>query len=83
LLAQERGDSHEALSRLHLARQLWTSIESRLNATRLRLLIAALQLELKDLRGAATEVRAASTAAEELGSEKLLQKCRALQRRLE
>jgi DNA-binding winged helix-turn-helix (wHTH) protein len=83
LLAQEHGDSHEALRHLHLARQLWTSVDSRLNATRLRLQIAALQLELKDLRGAATEIRAASTAGEELGSEKLLQKCRGLQRRLE
>jgi DNA-binding winged helix-turn-helix (wHTH) protein/tetratricopeptide (TPR) repeat protein len=83
LLAQADGDSHEALRHLHLARQLWSSVESRLNATRLRLQIAALQLELKDLRGAATEIRAASATAEELGSEKLHQKCRVLQRRLE
>jgi DNA-binding winged helix-turn-helix (wHTH) protein/tetratricopeptide (TPR) repeat protein len=82
LLAHQRGDPHEALRRLHLARQLWTSIESRLNATRLRVQIAALQLELGDMPGAATEIRAALAAAEELGSGKLRQKCQAIQRRL-
>jgi len=83
VLAHERRDAHEALRRLHLARQLWTSIDSRLNATRLRLQIAALQLELGDSRGAGTEVRAALAAAEELGSAKLVQKCQAMQHRLE
>lgn len=83
ILAHERRDPHGALRHLHLARQLWTSIDSRLNATRLRLQIAALQLDLGDSRGAATEVRAALAAAEELGSEKLVQKCRVMQHRLE
>lgn len=83
ILAHERRDAHEALRRLHLARQLWTSIDSRPNATRLRLQIAALQLELGDSRGAATEIRAALAAAEELGSVKLVQKCQAMQHRLE
>ena len=83
ILAHERRDAHEALRRLHLARQLWTSIDSRPNATRLRLQIAALQLELGDSRGAATEIRAALAAAEELGSQKLVQKCQAMQHRLE
>jgi DNA-binding winged helix-turn-helix (wHTH) protein len=83
LLARDRGDPNEAQRRLHLARQLWTSIDSRLNAARLRLQIAALQLDLGDRSGAATEIRAAFAAAEELGSEKLRQQCRALQRKLE
>jgi hypothetical protein len=77
------GNSNEALRRLHLARQLWTSIGSRLNAARLRLQIATLQLDLGDRRGAATEVRAACTAAKELDSDKLKRECGALQRRLE
>jgi DNA-binding winged helix-turn-helix (wHTH) protein len=83
ILAHERRDPHAALRHLHLARQLWTSIDSRLNATRLRLQIAALQLELGDPRGAATEIRAALAAAEELGSQKFVQKCRVIQGRLE
>src|SRR4029450_2567499 len=82
LLAQKRGDSNEALRRLHLARQWWTSMDSRLNAARLRLQIAALQLELGDRIGASAEIRAALAAAEELDSEKMRQQCRALQRRL-
>ena len=36
----------EALRHLHLARQLWTSIDCRLNAARLRLQIAELQLDM-------------------------------------
>jgi tetratricopeptide (TPR) repeat protein len=82
-LVRQRGDSNEALRRLHLARQLWTSIDSRLNAARLRLQIAALQLDLGDRSGAATEIRAALAAANELESEKLIQQCRALQQRVE
>ena len=82
VLARKRGDGDEALRRLHLARQLWTSIDSRLNAAKLRLQIADLQLELGDKNGAATEMRVALAAAEELDSEKLRQQCRALQDRL-
>jgi len=81
-LAKARGDSQEALRRLHLARQLWTSIDSRLHAARLRLQIAALQLELGDRSGAATEMRAACAAADELDSDKLKRECGALQLRL-
>jgi DNA-binding winged helix-turn-helix (wHTH) protein len=82
VLARKRGDLEEALRRLYLARQLWTSIDSRLHAARLRLQIAELQLDLDDYRGAATETRAACAAAEELASEKLRAACRALERRL-
>lgn len=82
VLARKRGDGDEALRRLHLARQLWTSIDSRLNAAKLRLQIADLQLELGDRSGAATEVRAALAAANELGSEKLKRQCAALQGRI-
>jgi DNA-binding winged helix-turn-helix (wHTH) protein len=83
LLARERGESNDALRHLHLARQLWTSIDSRLNAARLRLQVAALQLDLGDRSGAATEIRAAFAAAEELDSEKIRKQCRALQSRLD
>jgi DNA-binding winged helix-turn-helix (wHTH) protein len=83
LLALQRRDENEALRRLHLARQLWTSINSRINAARLRLQIASLQLDLGDRIGAAAERRAAYAAAEELDSEKLRRDCQALERRLQ
>lgn len=83
LIFLKRGDSNEALRRLHLARQLWTSIDSRINAARLRLQIASLQLDLGDRPGATTEMRAAAAAAQELDSDKLKEACRALQARLE
>lgn len=83
LLAKgQRGDANEALRHMHLARQLWTSIDSRLNATRLRLEIATLQLELGETTGAAAEIRAASAAANELGSDKLRKRSTTLQQRL-
>jgi hypothetical protein len=83
LLARRRnGDANEALRHMHLARQLWTSVESRLNATRLRLEIAALQLELGEVAGAAAEIRAASAVASELGSDKLTKRAAALRQRL-
>ena len=81
LIARARGEPNEALRRLHLARQLWTSIDSRLNAARLRLQIAALQFDMGDESGALSEIRAASATAEELESDKLRQQCLALQRR--
>ena len=83
VLARKRGAGDEALRRLHLARQLWTSIDSRFHAARLRLQIAALQAEAGDARGAATELRAACASADELESRKLRAKCDALQRRLD
>lgn len=82
-LAAARGEPDEALRRLHLARQLWTSIDSRFHAARLRLEIAAAQADGGDVRGAAAELRAARTSADELGSRKLQTKCEALQRRLD
>jgi tetratricopeptide (TPR) repeat protein len=71
LLARRDGQPEEALRHYHLARQLWTSIDSRPHAARLRLAIAALQIEIGDWRGATTEVRAAATAANDLGSDRL------------
>jgi hypothetical protein len=83
LLARyRRNDAGEALRHMHLARQLWTSVESRLNATRLRLDIAALQMDIGDADGAATELRAAAAVASELGSDKLRDRATILQRRL-
>ena len=82
LLAQKRGNASEALRHLYLARQLWTSVESRLHAARLRLQIADIQLELGDQRSATAELRSAMAAADELGSEMLRRQGRELQRRL-
>ena len=82
LLARKRGNASEALRHLYLARQLWTSVESRLHAARLRLQIAEVQLELGDQRSAAAELRAAMAAADELGSGMLRRQGRELQRRL-
>lgn len=82
LLAKQRGQLALALNHLHLARQLWTSIDSPIHATRIRLLIAELQISTGDTRGAANEVRAAYTASQALGSAKLLQSCRNLQDKL-
>jgi DNA-binding winged helix-turn-helix (wHTH) protein len=82
LLARNRGDGSEALRYLYLAQQLWMSVESRMHASRLRLQIADVQLELGDRRSAAAEIRAAMVAADELGSEMLRRQGQELQRRL-
>jgi ATP/maltotriose-dependent transcriptional regulator MalT len=82
LLARARGDTDEALRRLHLARQLCTSIDCRLNAARLRLVLAEWMLEKGDRSGATTELRAAAMSAAELDSGRLKQRCDALQNRL-
>ena len=55
-------------------------MESR-HATRLRLEIAALQLEIGEV-GAAAEIGAASAVSNELGSDKLKKRATALQQRL-
>lgn len=81
LLALKRNNASEGLRHLHLARQLWTSVNCRLHDARLRLQIANLQLGLGDQRSAAAEVRAVMAAADELGSEKLRRRCQDLQLR--
>lgn len=81
-LAHVRGDGREALRHLQLARQLWTSVESRPNAARLRLEIAALQAEQGDRNGAIVEVNAALVAAAELQSHRLERKGRMIQQQL-
>jgi tetratricopeptide (TPR) repeat protein len=79
VLAHARGDYEAALRHLHLARQLWSSIEGRVQSVRLRLRIAKLQLEREDVRGASAEAHAAQLIAGELGSHKLQADCTALQ----
>jgi tetratricopeptide (TPR) repeat protein len=79
ILAREQGDFREALQHFHRARQLWTEIGSRLNATRLHLRIAEAQLTLGDKTGAASEARIALKVATELKSTKLMKQCRQLQ----
>jgi DNA-binding winged helix-turn-helix (wHTH) protein len=81
-LARHRGEASTALRHLQLARQLWTSIDSRLNAARLRVQIATVQVELGDHNGAAVELRAALAASEQLESRKLAAQCRQLQGKL-
>lgn len=83
VLAQARQDFEAAVRHLHLARQLWSSIEGRVQAVRLRLRIAQLQLEGGDIRGAAAEIHAAQLTANELGSPKLTANCAALQSELD
>ena len=79
VLAKRSGAPAEALRRLHLARQLWTSIELRLHATRLRIAICDLQLELGQKTSAMSELRAACVASKELEFEKLLRACHSLE----
>ncbi|WP_314949473.1 winged helix-turn-helix domain-containing protein [Bradyrhizobium cosmicum] len=83
VLAHVSGDHETALRHLHLARQLWSSIEARVQAVRLRLRIAKLQLERDDVRGASAEIHAAQLMTGELGSHKLQADCTALQRELD
>ncbi|MBR0718895.1 winged helix-turn-helix domain-containing protein [Bradyrhizobium liaoningense] len=82
VLAHTRGDYDAALRHLHLARQLWSSIEGRVQVVRLRLRIAKLQLERDDIRGASAELHAAQLITRDLGSHKLQANCTALQREI-
>lgn len=80
VLALSRQDCRTAIQHLHLARQLWSSIDGRVQVVRLRLGIAKLQLERLDIHGAMSEVHAAELVASELGSPKLQSQCDALRR---
>ena len=80
VLALSRQDFRTAIQHLHLARQLWSSIDGRVQVVRLRLGIAKLQLERLDIHGAMSEVHAAELVASELGSPKLQSQCDALRR---
>lgn len=80
VLALSRQDYRTAIQHLHLARQLWSSIDGRVQVVRLRLGIAKLQLERMDIHGATSEVHAAELVANELGSPKLRAQCDALRR---
>ena len=82
VLALAQLDGDQALRHLHLARQLWSSIDSRATAARLRLEIARLQLSVSDTRGAMTELRAARLVADALGSHKLQNACNKLHDRI-
>jgi tetratricopeptide (TPR) repeat protein len=82
LLAYTRGEVSQAMDHLQLARQLWTSIGARIDAARIRIIIANRLVDLGDFRGANTEVRAACAAAELLSSDKLRRQCRTLKSHL-
>ncbi|UWU71242.1 winged helix-turn-helix domain-containing protein [Bradyrhizobium sp. NC92] len=83
VLADARDEYESALRHLHLARQLWSSIDGRVQAVRLRLRIAKLQLAHDDVRGASAEIHAAQLAAGELGSRKFEAACAALRREVD
>ncbi|WP_025034841.1 winged helix-turn-helix domain-containing protein [Bradyrhizobium sp. DOA9] len=83
VLADLRDDYDSALRHLHLARQLWSSIDGRVQAVRLRLRIAKLQLAHDDVRGASAEIHAAQLVAGELGSRKFEAACAALRREID
>ncbi|WP_027571171.1 winged helix-turn-helix domain-containing protein [Bradyrhizobium sp. WSM1743] len=83
VLADVRDDYDSALRHLHLARQLWSSIDGRVQAVRLRLRIATLQLAHDDVRGASAEIHAAQLVAVELGSRKFEAECAALRREVD
>ncbi|MDD1518123.1 MULTISPECIES: winged helix-turn-helix domain-containing protein [Bradyrhizobium] len=83
VLANVRDEYDSALRHLHLARQLWSSIDGRVQAVRLRLRIAKLQLAHDDVRGASAEIHAAQLAAGELGSRKFEAACAALRREVD
>ncbi|TWB92122.1 DNA-binding winged helix-turn-helix (wHTH) protein [Bradyrhizobium macuxiense] len=83
ILALARQDHEAAMRHLHLARQLWSSIEGRVQVVRLRLQISRLQLERGDVCGATAEVHAARLLATELGSPKRVAECVALQQQIE
>ena len=68
VLARAAGDGEVALRHLYLARQLWTSIDSRYHAARVRLDIAAEFLAQGDAGGAATELRSAQATIEEISA---------------
>ncbi len=72
------SDPKKALDYFHLSRQLWTSVDSHINATRVRLQLAELQLRLGDKTGAVHEIRAAMAAANEHGAKRLLKQASAL-----
>jgi DNA-binding winged helix-turn-helix (wHTH) protein len=79
VLAQSRQDYEATLRHLHLARQLWSSVDGRVQAARLRIQIAKLQLAHDDMRGAVAEVNAVKLITDGLGSHKLTAQCVSLQ----
>lgn len=83
ILALAGQDRSTAMRHLHLARQLWSSVEGKYQAVRLRLQIARFQLEDGDVRGALAEAQAARSVATEMGSHKLQARCAALERNIE
>jgi DNA-binding winged helix-turn-helix (wHTH) protein len=80
ILALGEQDRAAAMRHLHLARQLWSSVEGKYQSVRLRLQIARLQMQSGDVRGARAEVQAAQMVAAEIGSHKLQAGCTALAR---
>jgi tetratricopeptide (TPR) repeat protein len=82
VVAKNQGDLTQSIRHLYLARQLWMSIDSKLNATRLRVQIATALMSINDVAGAMTEIRIARQAADELKSFKLVEEARMLQEAL-
>jgi tetratricopeptide (TPR) repeat protein len=82
LPASGAKDEHSPVQRLHLARQLWTSIGAEYHAGRVRLDLAELLRAKRDGAGARVEVNCALTSAERIGAKRLRQRAIALANRL-
>lgn len=81
-LPRRSKDDPSALQQLHLARQLWTSIDSDFNAARVRLDLARVLLNAGDEPGARVEVQCAQTLAERIGARRLAADAASLAERL-
>lgn len=67
-LPRRDGEHPSAIQQLHLARQLWTSIEGEYHAARVRLDLARVLLNADDRAGARVELQCALTGAERIGA---------------
>jgi hypothetical protein len=81
-LPRTSKDGPSAIQQLHLARQLWTSVDGEYNAARVRLDLARVLLAAGDAAGARVETQCAQTAAERIGALSLARDAAELMNRL-
>jgi DNA-binding winged helix-turn-helix (wHTH) protein len=67
-LPHHGGEEPTAIQQLHLARQLWTSIEGEYHAARVRLDLARALINADDRAGARVELQCALTVVERIGA---------------
>lgn len=77
-LPRSDSDGASAIQQLHLARQLWTSVDSDYHAARVRLDLARVLLQAEDRAGARVEAQCALAAAERVGAHGLRRNASAL-----